>query len=330
MDQFRVSQSKVKLWRKCHRAFHYKYVEEIVKVRKSRPLQFGKMVHEALETYFNGDEISDYFDGLREDIDQMSLFAQERDEYGDILQDCEDIVTDYMEYWGDDSLRPIRIAKKGAEHQFEIEVLPDVIWNGRIDMLAKTLPDKRRWLVEHKTYARKPNTDDRWRNLQSSTYFHAMEILGWPLLDGVLWDYIKSKPPATPGILKSGNVSSKRIDTLPSKIRRDYPDHERLMTIATENRENYFERVFTPVHRSVVGIVFKDFISTIREMIEGYGKKYDMNIDRHCSWCDYEPLCRAHLENADVDYIKEREYTHAPKKEEDDSKIHKASDPITF
>ena len=33
-----------------------------------------------------------------------------------------------------------------------------------------------------------------------------------------------------------------------------------------------------------------------------------MNIERHCSWCDYEPLCRARLQGNDFDFIKERQY----------------------
>ena len=320
---FKVSQSKVKTWRRCHRAYHYKYVEKLRKKRKSRPLQFGTMIHEALERHFNGDEALDYFDELRDDVKAMKLFAQEREEYGDILQDCEDIITDYLDHWEDDDLRPIRIARRGAEHNFEIELMPGVVWNGKIDAFART-PNKLRWLVEHKTFSRRPNDDDRWRNLQSVTYFRANDILGWKPLDGALWDYIKSKPPAIPGVLKDGTLSTKKIDTLPSTVERVIEEHEgdtgkvdALRIMAEKNRSQYFERIHTPVNRAVADLVFTDFEATVREMVDGHGKCSDMNIDKHCSWCDYEPLCRSLLQGLDVDYIKEREYTDGTKTKSD-------------
>lgn len=334
-DQFRVSQSKVKTYRRCHKAYHYRYVEKLRRKRKSRPLQFGSMIHEALERHFNGDDALDYFDELRNDVAAMRLFAQEREEYGDILEDAEDIITDYIDYWDDRDLRPIRISKRGAEHSFEIELFPNVIWNGKMDFIAKT-PNKLRWLGEHKTYTRRPSDDDRWRNLQSVTYFRANDILGWPSLDGCLWDYIKSKPPAVPGILKDGTLSTKKIDTLPSKIHRVIDEHDgdpgktdALLAMAEKNRGEYFQRIHTPVNRAVADLVFEDFEATVREMVDNHGKCSDMNIDKHCSWCDYEPLCRSMLQGLDVDYIKEREYTDGTKNKQSEGEDDKEP-PIHF
>jgi hypothetical protein len=319
-----VSQSKVKTFRRCHQAYHYRYVEKLRKKRKSRPLQFGTMIHKALERHFNGDDPMGYFEELRKDVKAMKLFAQEREEYGDILVDTQDIIAEYIRFWEGDKLRPIRKAHRGAEHTFEIELFPGVIWNGKLDALAKT-PNKLRWLVEHKTYTRKPGDDERWRNLQSVTYFRANDILGWQPLDGVLWDYIKSKPPAIPDILKDGTLSQKRIDTLPSTVERtieergeEVDQYPQLMASAESNRGEYFQRIHTPVNRSVVDLVFADFESTIRSMVENHGKCSDMNIDKHCSWCDYEPLCRARLQGLDIEYVKEREYESGSKGKKDD------------
>lgn len=323
---FKVSQSKVKTFRRCHQAYDYRYVQKLRRKRKSRPLQFGTMIHEALERHFNGDDALEYFEELRNDVAAMKLFAQEREEYGDILVDTKDIITDYLDHWADDGLRPVRKAGRGAEHTFEIELMPGVVWNGKIDAIAKT-PNKLRWLVEHKTYTRKPNEDDRWRNLQSVTYFRANDILGWQPLDGCLWDYIKSKPPAIPAVLKDGTLSSKKIDTLPSTVERVIAEHDgnlgkvdALRSMAVKNRSEYFQRIHTPVNRAVADLVFKDFEATVREMVDNHGKCSDMNIDKHCSWCDYEPLCRAKLQGLDVDYIKEREFTDGTKPETDSEK----------
>lgn len=332
----KISQSKVKLFRRCKRAYYHKYVEQLKPKKKSRPLQFGTMIHEALERYFDGDEPKDYFDELEQDIAKMKLFAQERETYGDIVQDCRDIIESYVQYWAESSFRPVRIKGRGAEHHFEIELFSGVTWVGKIDMIVKT-GDGLRWLCEHKTYTRKPGDDDRWRDIQSATYFRAMEILGWKSVSGCVWDYIKSKPPAIPGILKDGTLSTKKLDTLPSTVERVINQHdgdpgntEALLAMAEKNMPEYFSRVFTPVNRAVADIVFEDFEASAKDMVEEEEKadnRWPMSIDKHCSWCDYESLCRSRLQNLDMDYVKERQYTHGKENDhhQEDAPVHKGT-----
>lgn len=322
-NKFMVSQSKVKTFRRCHAAYDFRYVEKLRRKRKSRPLQFGTMIHESLERHFNGDEAMDYFEEIRADVKAMKLFAQERDEFGDIVNDTEDIIESYIDYWDGHDLRPIRKARRGAEHTFEIELFEDVVWNGKIDAIAKT-SNGLRWLVEHKTYTRRPNDDDRWRNLQSVTYFRANDIMGWKPLDGALWDYVRSKAPATPHLLSDGSVSGKKLDSLPSTIRRHVSKKEKnfgkLISDAEKNQNQYFQRIHTPVNSAVAELVFEDFEATIKDMVKNHGHCRSMNIDKHCSWCDYEPICRAKLQGLDVDFVKEREYIDGKKNPRDKSK----------
>lgn len=313
-DKFMVSQSKVKTFRRCHMAYHLRYVRKLRKKTKSRALQFGTIIHEMLERYINAEDPFEYLDELEQNVQTMKLFAQEREEYGDILSDCRAIITDYMDYWDAEEIIFMRKKRRSAEFTFEIEIIPDVVWNGKIDAIGVT-PNKLRWLVEHKTYSRRPSDDDRWRNLQSVTYFRANDILGWPALDGCLWDYVKSKPPAIPGLLKDESLSQKRIDTLPAVVyqlldqREESPDqYPQLIKMAEENRSQYFHRVHTPVNRSVADLVFEDFENTIKRMVDQGESCRDRNIDRHCGWCDYEAICRAELQGLDVDYVIEREY----------------------
>ena len=166
---FRVSQSKVKTFRRCHQAYAFRYIDKLRKKRKPRALQFGTMIHEGLERYCNGKDPLDYIEELEDDVAAMKLFAQEREEYGDILEDVADILDAYAEYWEatDDENVFVRKAKRQAEHSFDIEIFPNVIFNGKIDFVMQT-PNRLRWLGEHKTYSRKPGEDERWRNLQST------------------------------------------------------------------------------------------------------------------------------------------------------------------
>lgn len=310
---FRVSQSKVKTYRRCRAAYHYRYVDKLRSKRKPRALTFGTIIHNMIERHAEGDDPMEVLNEFKPE--DLKLFAAEKAEYGEIIEDAGRIMKEYFAYWDsqDEQLRYVRIKGKSAEHSFDIEILPDVIFNGKIDAIGKQ--KGLRWLVEHKSFKRRPNDDDRWRNLQSVTYFNAMDILGWPSVDGTCWDYVWSKAPGKPGLLKDGTMSRKSIDTLPSAVEaaiaeygfktHDYRDFVR----ATEkNRSQWFTRIFTTVNQEVKDFVYSEFVETVKEMVDNHGKKKDMNIERHCSWCDYEPLCRARLQGLDYEFIKERQY----------------------
>lgn len=311
-NHFKVSQSKVKTYRRCHRAYHNKYVEKLKRKRVKRPLMFGRIVHDMIDAYANGDDPFEVLDNIG--IENMKLFAAEKEMYGEIVDDIGIIMEDYFQHWPERDLVYLRRNRRSAEHEFEIELFPGVLWNGKIDGVAKT-PNKLKWLVEHKTFTRMPGEDERWRNLQSVTYIRALDILGWQPVDGTCWDYIRSKAPPRPGLLKDKSLSKKKIDTLPTAILAaieahglNVKDYESFIVSMESNRPNWFKRIHTPVGKEVVDKVFADFENTVREMVDKHGKVRDMNIDRHCGWCDFEPLCRAELQGLDVDYVKKKEY----------------------
>lgn len=309
---FRLSHSKIGTWRRCRRAYHYKYIEKLRRRRKSRPLQFGTMVHELLQCWIEGDDPFELLDEMAKK--QGKLFRSEVEEFGDIVEDVRCIMTEYFEYHDEKALTYIRLNRRSAEHKFEVEILPGVFLVGKIDGIAKT-PNKLRWIVEHKTFKTMPNEDHRWRNIQSAVYTRVNEMLGWPSVDGTCWDYIKSKPPAIPQVLKTGKMSQRGIDSLPSRIIKtleerglDPAKFATMMASAESNRKTYFQRIFNPVKARVVDALWADMLETAQEIRELHGKVKSRTIERHCEWCDFEPLCRGTLQGLDVDHIMEKEY----------------------
>lgn len=329
-DVFKVSQSKVKTYRRCHYAYHLRYVEKLCKKIKSRPLQFGTIVHKMIEAYADGD---DPFEALTEiEKGNKKMFAAEREMYGELVDDIRQIMTEYFDYYPERDLRFERRDKKSGEFEFNIPLIdygmPDIVWNGKIDAIGKT-PNKLRWIVERKTFSRKPNDDERWRNLQSSTYMTAIQLLGWGSVDGMCWDYIRSKPPTRPGLLKDGTMSQKNIDTLPITIRETCKElklnpreYGGFIQRSRDDLGTWFQRIHTPVDQSVTDAVMADFLSDVRRMADDHGTCKSKNIDRHCSWCDYEAICRAELQGLDVDYVKQHDFT----KEREDAKENALAD----
>lgn len=325
---FKVSQSKVKLWRKCHYAYHLKYVEMLRAKRVRRPFQFGKIVHSMLEAHANGD---DPFECLEQiELNKAKLFSAEREMYGEIIKDITTIMQGYFEYHEEDEYKHLKLKMEITEGkktklvtkyaEFPFEVLVDkkygIVIKGILDGAVQT-PNQLRWLLEHKTFTNMPAADDLWRNIQSSIYLKVIDMLGWwgGGFDGTCWDYVRSKPPSQPKMTKSGALSEAKISTLPIVVRKFLKandlkarDYKKLVSTAEGAQGDYYKRIFTPVTRSVVNGLFDGFIDTAREMSEYHGKKKEKNIDRHCGFCDYEPICRAELLGMDVDYVKEREF----------------------
>lgn len=312
MARIKVSQSKVKNRRHCAQAFCFKYVEYLIRNKVKRPFQFGNMVHDMLEANANG---KDPFKVLKKiGLDKANLFAAEREMYGEIVEDVGDIMTEYLDYWGDDPLKFIKRKGKFGEHLFELDHGDQITITGKIDMLVRTR-NKLSWVGEHKTFKQVWNDDHRWRDIQSCIYIRVVEILGMLTPDGMMWNYIKSKAPTRPMILKAGTLSTKKIDSLPSVVIKtirkhglkvkDYPD---LIDTAEANRSTYFMRDYTPRNDDVIDSVFEDFLATARDIADNPKPMPVKNIGRHCDWCDFEPLCRAELTDGDVDFLKEREY----------------------
>lgn len=331
MATYGVGQSKVRMFRQCRRAYFHKYHEELIRKRTRRPFLFGKIVHRMLEEHADDEDPFTVIEGLREDVDAQKLFAAEKEMYGDILADIAIIMTDYFDYHRD-GLRLLPVMGQGelryAEHEFAIPLeqlvkkkwrraVDGIVFKGQVDGLGKT-PNGLRWLVETKTFDKLPDADERWRNLQTVVYRRAALLMGWvKTLDGVCWNYIMSKPPRVPQLLKSGKSLSlkKKIVTLPSVVEATLKvhglkraGHEKLFEVAESCRDRYFQRIFTPVNETVADKIFDGFVETAIEMRDNAGRSKGQNIGRHCGWCDYEPICRAELTGGDVDYVKSIEY----------------------
>lgn len=326
-----VGQSKVRSYRTCRQAYHYKYHQELIRKRTKRPFLFGKIVHKMIDVHAGEEDPFGVLDAMGEDVENAKVFDAEKEMYGEILAAIGVIMRDYFEYHRD-GLRLIPAPGPDgelqfAEHEFAIPLeelvrkdlrgaAKGIVFKGQVDGLAKT-PNKLRWLFETKTFDKKPNDDDRWRNLQSTVYIRAVKHLGWmKSVDGVCWNYICSKEPGVPQLLKSGKaLSIREITTLPSVVRATLKihglkeaDHAKLMERAEQSRRNYFDRIFTPVNKRVEEMIFDGFVETAIEMRDNAGKRKDKNIGRHCGWCDYEPLCRAEFTGGDVDFVQSTEY----------------------
>src|SRR5438105_4525205 len=104
------NQSKVKIWRRCEKqyAFRYDYApdgKEMTPKRATLPLTRGTWMHELLEAHYlewAGVEDETWQDRHEAKAAQFEeLFLEEREELGDLPDECHRLFEAYLRFWGD-------------------------------------------------------------------------------------------------------------------------------------------------------------------------------------------------------------------------------------
>lgn len=309
-----VTQSSLKTWRKCRKQSDYKYVQLLRPRAVIRPLTFGSAVHKIVEFQIEGKSPEEAIAVANEKRTQV--FASELDKWDEIIADAKMIMDGYFRYYAKDKLKYRVINGKKTEHQFEYPLAKGLTLAGVIDCIPET-PDKRVWVGEHKSRGGRIENDSvRTLDLQTMLYTKIAETtLGVKKISGVVWDYIRSKPPTIPDVLKDGSLSKRKIDTLPwvyeaaiKKHGLDRSHYLDVLGVLDENLIGWFRRVYMPVNKSAIEVMVEEATVTAREMHRKLGVDTTRNLTRDCSFCAYERLCTAELMGADSDFIREREY----------------------
>lgn len=309
---FKISHSKAKLARRCLKSYQYKYQMKLAKRVKSRPLIVGTLVHSCLESYFREGH---YLPVIREwrQKEFSRMFKEEQALHSDIIPLVKQLVRGYIKTWKSRGLKMLWVEK-----EFEVEIAPGIILVGKIDGRARC--DKgREWLVEHKTCKKMPGEEVRIFDTQAITYAEVLPSLGEKPVIGVLWDYVRTKLPAKPELLKSGGLSTrKNIDTTPEVYLREIKKHgldpvgytDILQDLETK-RESFYREIRLPLSKNMGEEVMNDLIATsedLREKESNPESHWPRNLGKDCSWCDYRTLCYAELRGDDTEYLLKHDY----------------------
>lgn len=259
---YEVSFSELKTWRTCRQMYHYKYRERLEPRLKSPALKRGAWMHSLLEAYYKGEDWRETHRSLVKQFNE--LLEEEKEYYGDLPSECEYLMSLYAETYRD---KPILV-----EHEFEkfpISPSSKVLLKGRIDLVIED-PKRGIWLVEHKTASRIPNEDERLVNPQVALYIPVVERILGTKVQGVLWDYIRTKIPK--------RKESKLLE------RRYLPANEKIISqLLREVRIAAIEaKKLTNVYRSLHPLV--------------------------CRLCGFKSLCMAELMGLDASFVRRAEY----------------------
>jgi len=323
---FHARWSSIKTFRRCQKLYDYSWRQNLEPKKPATPLVRGSMIGECLDKLAQKKGIAPVMKKYEKEYGK--LFRAEQEEYGDILGEVERIVRNYKTLYSDDGLTYLK-GKDGKP--FEIQVETEftisgikVHFTGHIDKLVQDR-DKRILVLDHKSHKVIPGPDARYNDFQLLTYLWLLPLSGLPKADGVLWDYLRTKPPAVPEVLKNGsltkraNLDSDRQTYLDAIVTNglnpaDYQDV--LDRLEAEGGNRYFERVKLPApQKELIDNMVSDFKETIIQIVDATKKNHFVrNMNKDCSWCGFAQLCQAELRGYDTEFMRKSSYRQRPEK----------------
>lgn len=317
---FEVHQSQIKLYRRCAKAHHYRYAENLERRKHSVPPFVGTILHEMLDARVRKHAKPwDIYRKYKEE--HKKLWKAEQEEYGDIPATIKAIYKGYLRRWGNDGLVYV-----DSEISFRAELAPGIELLGTLDKIAED--GYRRILMDHKFHKNLPGPEHRFSDIQTVLYFW-----GWNVshekserVDSIMWDYGRMKAPTIPEELKKGGLSKRaNIDTdvftyrqrlqelgLPEKPYRDF-----LKTLEGKER-TFFERVplAAPSKKLIASVVEDAKLTALaaRKALRTGRAPRSMS-GFNCNGCEFRTLCEAEVRGLDAKFVRKKDYTERDPKE---------------
>lgn len=307
MKEIILSPSKLKTWHHCHQAFDYKYNQNLRPKVKKLALARGSLLHEAIEAFHQGKDPWEVIDKYSEEYDK--LLPAEKEYYGDLPSEARRTIQGYLDFWQEDPLEYVEIESDLGPYE-----LQDGIYiRGKVDRMAYDR-DGNLWVVDTKTHKTFPTEEDRQMNPQTVVYVWLARQAGFNPI-GVLWDYVRTKAPAVPELLKKGGLSKrKNIDTTPEVYLQtihehglDPADYADILSDLEEKRQTFFSRVKQPISEAMLENVLDIFYEQGLRIRE-YGDNPVRELNWRCSSCDYFRLCHAELYELDSEFIRRNDF----------------------
>lgn len=315
----RVSHARLRMWRRCQMRHHYKYYQKLIPKRRSASLRLGSIVHELIEAQHERGRWLPEWRAFKAEF--MKLFQEERLELGDLPAKAKLIVKGYFEFYQNDGLDYAHTNRRSnTELKVHFDMGNNLEYIGYIDALPRD-EQGRLWVMDHKTCRVIPDEETRFSDLQLVLYHWALPMAGYPEPYGTCWDYLRTKEPARPELLKNGKLSQrKNIDTtfeaymaaavelVGEEQAEEYREWAKVTLHGKE--DSFYRRIFLPrPSNSLVKMVVQDIMASSKE-IQAKGPKAQVrNMQRDCKQCPYYILCQSEVRGLDADFIRKMEFT---------------------
>lgn len=291
--------------RRCEMMYHYRYEEKIKPKQKKPGLFKGDWGHQLLEAKYRTGDWKPKFEELKSEK-WDNIFEDEQEMYGlDFPDRVYELLEHYDEHW--------RAEEEGwkilsVEQEFELMTKFGFPIRWKADLIVREKNGSKS-LVETKFKKAIPDSSERLLNVQVHSYAWLLRKVGIKI-DDIIWNYIRTEPIPRPKVLKSGDLSERKINT----DRRSYllslaeagihpSDSEEWLAI-TQKLDSLPETLSLERVRNTVNLKIGE--KFVREWVERAKRAKEithplLNYVRECDWdCDYLNLCQADM-RGDVD-----------------------------
>lgn len=301
-----ISNSKLRVYRRCPNRYRYKYPMKLRPKAKALPLEKGTWMHKLLQAHYGGESVAAVHKELTREFN--NLWDEVREELGDLPRECAELFRRYRRHYLHDEKR-YRVIDTEMD---EIVTLPNGLrLEVVVDKIMEDLVDGGLWVVDYKFREKLSDPDSMMLDPQLTLYYRALEYMGYKPLRGAMYDEVRTTLPKVPEVLKSGQLSRRmNIDTDVYTYMRAIKDlHlnpqnyvQILQHIATREDGRFFRRTSMPKDPPVLNTTMHEAVDTAREIqtAERFGR-YPRTFDKSCVWqCEYKELCIAELYGADI------------------------------
>lgn len=313
---FEVGYSMIKSARRCMKQYDYKYRRMLQRKKPAAPLIRGTILHELLDARAlkSMKKPTKTPSSILEKYRQIygSLFREEKELYGEnFLEDISRVWLNYERVYRDDGWK-----YESSEEEVVTELSKGLIYKGHLD--KRVITRDRRWVVDHKTHKNIPTEENRFNDYQILMYLWAYnrEVPKGERADGLIWDYLRTKPPSEPEPLKKGGLSVAQnqdtdYDTYMAALKRYNLDPKPyavfLDSLKKRSATKFFLRVPLPEpSKEMTESVVHDFRTTAIWLRDA--KDFPRTMTRDCSWCEYYRLCSSELRGLDSKFIEKTEF----------------------
>ncbi len=311
-----ISFSKARSWRRCHKQYDYRYNQRLEKKKKAVQLFRGGMIGECLDAVVEGTSWTAVIDRYAKEYKR--LLDEEKEHYGDVIGEVRSIIARYIEtYKNEKYTYKVGPHGKPYEHKLDVDMGDGITFVGYIDKIAIDEAG-RQWVMDHKSHKNLPDEDARFSDLQLVFYVDMAPRAGYGEIAGIIWDYVRTKPPAIPEQLKNGQLTKRQnidttyevyLDTIKAHgLNPD--DYAEMLTMLKEKPNDFFRRVKMPApNKAMIETVKRDLKHTAFEIRELGDVANERTMTRDCKMCAYYLLCQTELRGMDAEFIRKTEYT---------------------
>ncbi|MBD3268521.1 hypothetical protein GF373_17775 [bacterium] len=310
--------SDVNTFRNCRVKWLFSSRNKMNLTRKNpySPFFLGSAMHYAIAAFYTGGRrgahraINAYFSRQTETLGSYDLTAKQWEDVNEDIELAKAMIDNYARW---------------AEENDDFELIPEIpivadrgdyVFRGTGDGLLQR--DGKYYLFEAKTCARLPQSGKPllYDNQHISYMWGIAQDPNYAEYDiqGVLFTFLRKKPPTVPQTIKSGALSRRHItttfETYLQAIRDhglDPEDYREFLTRLKNQESPFFARYMMPNNSRRIEVFEKDFEATVQEMLNE-PEIYPSPSRWYCPRCPFNDLCLMYLNGREIWPVLEANY----------------------